>query len=319
MLRVDNVTKRYGEITAADKVGFQVESGEIVGLLGPNGAGKTTVLRIATGYIYPDEGDVFVLDTSMLTNPVRARRYMGYLPEFSPLYQSMRVRDFLEFAGGTRDLPGFEIKERIDEVSDKLAIRDQLDRQISKLSKGYQQRVCFAQALLHDPEYLILDEPTTGLDPNQILEFRNLIREIGEERTVLLSTHILQEVSALCERVMIIQNGSIVANGSQEDLRRRHGQNVLRVSVRRNGTDPDQISKEIEQMAFAESVTRVENEDSDDHPDRFEVEISGDDMDEPGEELYNLAREQNWRVTELSHRRSSLEEVFARLTRGDQS
>lgn len=210
MLEINNITKYYGSQLALDKVSFSVEKGEVVGLLGPNGAGKSTLMKIVTCFIPPSEGSVTVCGHSIFDDPIAVRRYIGYLPEHNPLYLEMYVREFLRFTAGVFHLDN--VRQRVDEVIERTGLTPEADKKIFQLSKGYRQRVGLAQALIHDPAVLILDEPTTGLDPNQLEEIRTLIRTVGKEKVVLLSTHIMQEVEAMCNRAIIINHGRIVSD-----------------------------------------------------------------------------------------------------------
>ena len=216
MLEIKDITKRYGTQLALDKVSFHVDKGEIVGLLGPNGAGKSTLMKIITCFIPPSEGSVEVCGHSIYDDPLAVRRCIGYLPEHNPLYLEMYVREFLRFAAGVFHLDN--VARRVEEVIEQTGLTPEADKKISQLSKGYRQRVGLAQALIHDPEVLILDEPTTGLDPNQLEEIRTLIRTVGKQKVVLLSTHIMQEVEAMCSRAIIINQGHIVSDDKMEHL-----------------------------------------------------------------------------------------------------
>ena len=211
MIEVQHITKRYGRVTAVDDVSFRVERGEILGFLGPNGAGKTTTMRILTGYMPPTEGRATVAGYDVFTHPIEAKLRTGYLPETPPLYPDMTVREYLDFVGRIKGVPPKERKERVTTVMKRAHVDDMASRHCSKLSKGYRQRVGLAQALIHNPEVLILDEPTAGLDPKQIIETRDLIRSLGGDHTIVLSTHILPEVAQTCQRVVIINKGRVVA------------------------------------------------------------------------------------------------------------
>ncbi len=218
MINVKNLTKYYGKRLAVDNISFEVEKGEIVGLLGPNAAGKTTTMRILTGYLAPTRGDVLLAGHNMLTDSLEARRHIGYLPELIPLYSDMTVREYLEFFAKLRGVNANKIKKRLKTVIDTCQLDEYADVLIGKLSKGYRQRVGVGQAIIHEPEVLILDEPTVGIDPIQVSSTRQLIKELGKEHTVILSTHILSEVSAICGRVIIINEGRIVAEDRIENL-----------------------------------------------------------------------------------------------------
>ncbi len=218
MIEVGEVTKRYGAVEAVKGVSFEVQPKEIVGLLGPNGAGKTTLMRILTCYHFPTTGRVMINNHDVYTDPIRIKESIGYLPESSPVYGELTVSEYLQFVADARSIPRDKQTERITSTLETCGLTSVLYRPIEQLSKGYKQRVGLAQAILHDPDILILDEPTTGLDPNQIAEIRRLIRRLGTEKTVILSTHILQEVEAVCDRVMILNEGRIVARGTTEEI-----------------------------------------------------------------------------------------------------
>ncbi len=218
MIKVENLTKYYGKRLAVDNISFEVGKGEIVGLLGPNAAGKTTTMRILTGFMMPTTGDAWIADCNMATNSLEGRKHIGYLPEAIPLYMDMTVRGYLDFFGRLRGLDNQRIKTRINEVIELCHLEEYTDTIIGKLSHGFKQRVGIAQAIIHEPDVLILDEPTAGIDPLQVAQTRNLIKELGKERTVLLSTHILPEVSMVCERVIIIHRGKVVAQDKIENL-----------------------------------------------------------------------------------------------------
>jgi ABC-2 type transport system ATP-binding protein len=218
VIRVQNLTKYYGERLAVDNINFNVAKGEIVGLLGPNGAGKTTTMRILTGFMMPTSGDTWIADCNMVTDSLEGRRHIGYLPEAIPLYTDVTVRSYLDFAGRLRGLDKDRIKERIDDVVELCHLEEYIDVLIGKLSRGFRQRVGVAQAIIHEPEVMILDEPTLGIDPIQVAQTRQLIKDLGEEHTILISSHILPEVSMVCDRVIIIHEGQIVAEDRIENL-----------------------------------------------------------------------------------------------------
>ena len=239
MIEVQHLTKRYGPFTAVDDVSFRAERGEILGFLGPNGAGKTTTMRILTGYMPPTDGQAVVAGYNVLDQPIEAKRRTGYLPETPPLYPDMTVRDYLDFCARIKGVPRAGRKARIDTVMGRTRIADMASRHCAKLSKGYRQRVGLAQALLHNPDVLILDEPTAGLDPKQIIETRQLIKELGGDHTVILSTHILPEVSQTCHRVVIINKGHVVAVDTPDNLTSRlRGSESMYVQIDALGADP---------------------------------------------------------------------------------
>src|SRR5271165_5399380 len=219
MIKVEGLTKRYARNIAVDNISFEVEKGQIVGFLGPNGAGKTTTMRVLTCFIPPTYGTASVAGFDVQQNPMEVKRRIGYLPETPPLYPDMEVVEYLDFVGRIKGIPSADLPKRIDEVMEKCAVGDVRKKLIGKLSKGYRQRVGLAQAILHNPDVLILDEPTSGLDPNQLIGIRQLIRDLGKTKTVILSTHIMQEVEAVCDHVIIINKGEIVADDTLENLR----------------------------------------------------------------------------------------------------
>ncbi|HTL48689.1 MAG TPA: ATP-binding cassette domain-containing protein [Verrucomicrobiae bacterium] len=218
MIEVEKLSMRYGHFTALNEISFQVREKEILGLLGPNGAGKTTAMRIMTTYLHPSSGTVRVNGADILKHPLEARRSMGYLPETAPLYLDMRTDEYLDFVGRARGLQGSRLKERLDWLQQACEIKSVWKHNLSELSKGFRQRVGLAQALIHDPKVLILDEPTSGLDPLQIMGIRDLVRDLAKEKTIIFSTHILSEVEAMADRIVILNEGRIVAQGSREEL-----------------------------------------------------------------------------------------------------
>lgn len=252
MIRIKNLTKYYGERLAVDDISFNVARGEIVGLLGPNGAGKTTTMRILTGYLMPTRGDVWVADCNMAENSLDGRRHIGYLPEAIPLYTDMTVRSYLEFSARIRGVGKAQVADRIDNVVDLCHLEDYIDVHIGKLSRGFKQRVGVAQAVIHEPEVLILDEPTLGIDPIQVAQTRQLIKELGQRRTVLISSHILPEVSMVCDRVVIIHQGQIVAEDRIENLSSvLTGGRSIRLEVQGPAAE---ISRQLEAVAGVRGV-----------------------------------------------------------------
>lgn len=311
MIDVQGLSKRYGTFTALNDVSFQIKSGEIVGFLGPNGAGKSTTMKILTGYLAPSVGQARVAGHDVVTESLEVRRKIGYLPESAPIYTEMRAIDYLDFVGRVRGMAPSERSRAIDRVAEECGITDRLFQVIGTLSKGYKQRVGLAQALLHQPSILVLDEPTNGFDPNQILSIRNLIRKIGASRTVILSTHILSEVEATCDRVLILNKGELVADASIDQLRNRQiGGTLLKVGFA-PGTvrlEAGAIQKLLQAVA---GVQRVDLQSAAEAGvDRFEVLAQQDVRGA----LFQLAVQQGLQLMELSKESSSLEEVFRRLT-----
>jgi ABC-2 type transport system ATP-binding protein len=302
VIEVQHVTKQYGRVTAVDDVSFRVERGEILGFLGPNGAGKTTTMRILTGYMPATDGKALVAGYDVFTHPLEAKRRTGYLPETPPLYPDMTVREYLDFVARIKGVPPGERKNRVASVMQRAHVADMADRHCSKLSKGYRQRVGLAQALIHNPEVLILDEPTAGLDPKQIIETRQLIRELAGDHTIVLSTHILPEVAQTCQRVVIINKGRVVAVDTPENLTARlTGAETLYVQLDAGGAEAGPV------LAAVAGVSRVQASDG-----GFEVESErGTDV---RRELARTIVNRGWGLLELRPMRMSLEEIFLQVT-----
>jgi ABC-2 type transport system ATP-binding protein len=311
VIEVQNLTKRYGRVTAVDDISFRVERGEILGFLGPNGAGKTTTMRILTGYMPATEGKAFVAGFDVFEQPLDAKRRTGYLPETPPLYPDMTVLEYLAFVARIKGVPVADQKQRVRAVMERTRVADMANRLCSKLSKGYKQRVGLAQALIHNPDVLILDEPTAGLDPKQINETRLLIKELAGDHTIILSTHILPEVSQTCQRVVIINKGKVVAVDTPGNLTDRlSGSSTMYVQVDANGSD---ASAALSRVA---GVARVVESDRRDSLVGYEVvSESGRDV---RRDLANTIVTSGWGLLELRPARISLEEVFLTLTEVDE-
>jgi len=307
VIEVQHLTKRYGPFTAVDDISFTVERGEILGFLGPNGAGKTTTMRVLTGYMPPTEGTAVVAGFNLLEKPIEAKRRTGYLPETPPLYPDMTVREYLEFCSRIKGVPRADRKARVSSVMERTRVADMADRHCGKLSKGYRQRVGLAQALLHNPDVLILDEPTAGLDPKQIIETRQLIKDLRGDHTVVLSTHILPEVSQTCQRVVIINKGKVVAIDTPDNLTSRlRGSETMYVQVDALGADAGSV------LAGLAGVTRVSVSDTQDTVVGLEVESeTGRDL---RRELAATVVGRGWGLLEMRPMRMSLEDVFLKLT-----
>ena len=307
MIEVQNLTKRYGPFTAVNDVSFRVERGEILGFLGPNGAGKTTTMRVLTGYMPPTEGKTVVAGYDVQEQPIEAKRRTGYLPETPPLYPEMTVRDYLTFVSKIKGVPRGERKSRVESSMERTRIADVATRHCSKLSKGYRQRVGLAQALLHNPEVLILDEPTAGLDPKQIIETRQLIKQLAGDHTIILSTHILPEVSQTCQRVVIINKGRVVAIDTPDNLTSKlRGSETLYVQIDALGADARSA------IAAVAGVTQVSVADTRGAAMGFEVNSeSGRDV---RRDLASAIVQRGWGLLELRPLRMSLEEIFLHLT-----
>jgi ABC-2 type transport system ATP-binding protein len=308
MITVKNLIKKYGELKAVDNVTFEVHTGEILGFLGPNGAGKTTTVRIITCYLSPTSGMVEVDGQNAWEHSLEVRRKIGYLPENAPLYSDMNVLDYLHFIMGLRDIPPERFNSRTKEITEICGLESVLNRNIGELSKGFRQRVGLAQAMVHDPEILILDEPTSGLDPNQIAEIRDLIRELGKEKTVILCTHILPEVEATCGRVLIIHQGKIVADGTPAELQSGfQGMTKIWMELK---TDSEDVIDRLLKLKNVEKATQISADDG--GLKKFTIECaSGVDL---REDLFHLAVQNQWIILELKKEQASLEDVFRQLT-----
>jgi gliding motility-associated transport system ATP-binding protein len=309
MIKVENLTKRYAGTTAIDDLTFSVDKGEIVGFLGPNGAGKSTTMKILTSYLPATSGRATIAGFDVFEQSVEARRRLGYLPENTPLYTDMRVGEYLRYRANLKNVPGNKLKERVGDVLELCSLRDVERKIIGALSKGYRQRVGLADALVHDPELLILDEPTIGLDPNQIRQVRELIKNLGGKRTVLISTHILPEVEMMCSRVIVIHKGRIRAQDTAENLLKNHRASGSMRLEAKTGTDNAR-----ELLGRVEGVKDVTEEKDGD----FTVfQLRTDANSEPSEAVMRLAMDKHWTVRELARRRPTLEDVFVELTHSD--
>ncbi|MBC6611204.1 gliding motility-associated ABC transporter ATP-binding subunit GldA [Hymenobacter sp. BT507] len=302
MVEVEKLTKTYGAQNAVNNISFTAGKGEILGFLGPNGAGKSTTMKIATGYLPPSAGTVKLAGFDVTEQPLEVRRRVGYLPEHNPLYLDMYVHEYLEFIGSVHGLKGSELRRRVQQMVDRVGLGREQNKQIGALSKGYRQRVGLAQALIHDPGVLILDEPTTGLDPNQIGEIRTLIREVGEDKTVIFSTHILPEVTALCSRVVIINRGQLVADSPVADLGAgTKGETLIRAEFEQP-IDPAPLRA-------LPGILAVE---ADASPATYRIRAAGPDL---RGSISRLAADQGWVLLGLRQEEQSLEQVFKNLTK----
>lgn len=298
-ITVSNLTKIYGTQKAVNGISFAVNKGEIVGFLGPNGAGKSTTMKIITGYLESDGGEAIVCGERVNTNSLSTKKKIGYLPEANPLYFDMYVREYLEFVAGVHHIP--HAKTKIEEVIATVGLKLEANKKIGQLSKGYKQRVGIAAALIHDPEVLILDEPTSGLDPNQIIEIREVIRRLGKDKTVLFSSHILQEVEALCERVIIINRGNIVADDKLVNLQKSHAsQHQVAVEFKENIA-----AAELQSLSNVTGVRELS-------PKNYQLTVT--DADATRKQILQLALEKNLNIVSLQSGEQSLENVFRELT-----
>lgn len=302
---VTNLTKTYGSQHAVDNISFEVQSGEIVGFLGPNGAGKSTTMKIATGYLPPSQGTIQVCGHDVRSHSMKVRKQLGYLPEHNPLYLDMYVKEYLSFIGRLHHLGGKKLRNRVQEMIEICGLVREQRKKIASLSKGYRQRVGLAQALIHDPPVLILDEPTTGLDPNQIVEIRNLIQRVGQQKTVIFSTHIMQEVQAICDRAIIIHLGKIVADNPIEELKQRQSQEQITLVEFASPVD-------LAQLEAIPGVLEIENITAQ------KYRISSNNEEDIRAAISKLALESQWTLLGLQQEENSLEKVFRKLTESSQ-
>ncbi len=310
MIEVSGLGKRYGSLEAVKGVSFEIDKGEIVGLLGPNGAGKTTIMKILTCYMFPTYGDANLNGYNIFDNPLDVKKSVGYLPENAPLYPDLTVDEYLNFMADARGLKGNSKRERIELVIDECSLEDVIYRSIGNLSKGYRQRAGLAQAIIHNPEILILDEPTTGLDPNQIIEIRELIKKLGEEKTVILSTHILQEVEATCGRVLILNEGKIVARGTTEEIgREMKGEVMLDLTLK--GKNLSEARVELESLEVVRKIMNSKKLEEE----KMNFHLSLDPEKESEEAIFDWAVKKGYKILAMIPERFSLEDIFIKLTR----
>jgi ABC-2 type transport system ATP-binding protein len=304
---VNNLTKKFGSQRAVDNISFEVKTGEILGFLGPNGAGKTTTMKILTCYMAPSDGDAKINDLSILEQQDEIKKKIGYLPENNPLYYDMPVLDYLKFVADLQGVQKEKIQNRIGEMVYVCGLNVEKHKKIGELSKGFRQRVGLAQAMIHDPEILLLDEPTTGLDPNQIVEIRKLIKELGKQKTVILSTHILPEVEATCDRILIINQGKIVADGTSDTLRKRaRGEEMVRVQIAEANSSDEIISA----LKGLESVSMVDF----DKGSSNSFFVTSRENNSSRKDIFKLCVQKNWVLTELTPIETKLEDIFRELT-----
>lgn len=309
VISVENLWKRFGDVVAVRDISFRVHKGEVLGFLGPNGAGKSTTMKILTCFIPSDDGRASIAGFDVRDDSLEVRKRIGYLPESAPLYHDMEITEYLRFVGQMRKIEASKIQSRIDDVISICGLNTMVGRLIGQLSKGYRQRVGLAQTMLHDPDILVMDEPTVGLDPNQIVEIRGLIKKIGKEKTVILSTHILPEVEATCDRVVIINQGELVADGTTQELigKARGQSEKVTCKIRGDRAAIEQRLKEIptvSSLSFkGEELNQLNS-----------FEISPSDQGDPREEIFFAVAKGGWSMTELKREGVRLEDVFAQLT-----
>jgi ABC-2 type transport system ATP-binding protein len=314
MIKVENLIKTFGPKRAVDGVSFSVERGEVLGFLGPNGAGKSTSMRMITGFIPPTSGTVSVGGFDMIENPIPAKRLIGYLPENAPAYMDMTVSGFLSFTAELRGLRGEERKKAVARAVEMCFLESVLHQSIDTLSKGYRHRTCFAQSIIHDPEILVLDEPTDGLDPNQKFEVRNLIRRMGEKKAIIFSTHILEEVEAVCSRAIIIDRGRIVANGTPQELKAKSDV-AGAVSLRVLGVTSDVVKLKLSALTTARKAAIVKED-----PSGVWARVYPQGVNKNGElarSVGEISAREGWKIEELHTEEGRLDEVFRTITLPD--
>ena len=310
MIKVENLSKYYGEVKAVKSINFELNDGEVVGFLGANGAGKSTTLKVMTGYLTATSGNVYVNDLDIQEDALEIQKQIGYLPELNPLYGEMRVYDLLEFTAKIRNITGKAFKNALARVVEQCGLQGVIHRMVSECSKGYKQRIGLACAMIHDPKILILDEPVTGLDPNQIVEIRNLIKNLGTEKLVLMSSHILQEIQATVNRIIIIHKGEIVADGTNEELMSGFMGNTKLTLEIKNAQDESvkALTEKIPALSLINLTTRHDNQ-------LLHLEYPKDK--DPREELFQYAIDSKWVITEMSPHSIDLESIFRTLTMED--
>ncbi len=307
MIKVTDLSKDYGPVEAVKSISFEIQDGEIVGFLGANGAGKTTTLKMITGYLVPTEGKIEVNDLNIIDDTHEIQKQIGYLPELNPLYTEMRVYEYFEFLAGIRNITGRPFKDALARVVENCGLNGVIHKNISECSKGYKQRIGLAAAMIHDPKILILDEPVTGLDPNQIVEIRGLIKKLGKEKLVFMSSHILQEIQATVDRIMIIHEGKIVANGTSDELMSNFMGNVLlNMEIKGGGVESiEHIQAKLPSVKFIsmEDLNGIQH-----------VQFEYDKGQDPREELFRYAVDNNWSILKMTPHTTNLEDIFRDLT-----
>ena len=308
MIHVENLTKYFNELCAVDQITFDIARGEIMGMLGPNGAGKTTFLRMLTGYLRPTSGNVRVKDYTIDEHLLEIKKLLGYLPESAPLYHDMLAYDYLNYVADVRELHGEDKLSRIRRLADLCGLNEVMHQPIGELSKGYKQRVGLAHAMMSDPEILVLDEPTSGLDPNQIVEIREIIKKIGKEKTIIISTHILSEAEATCDRIVIINRGKIVADGSTEVIKQTASGEYL-VSISLQNTDFESVKRELGSVGGIVAISPGNEEEG-----VLGVRLTCKSTADIRGEIYRRIKQTDWILLEFHQETGSLENIFRRLT-----
>lgn len=310
LINAKNLTKSFDQFIAVDKINLQVDRGEVVGFLGPNGAGKSTTMKMLTGFLEPDDGEIFINGIDLKSNPLKAKEYIGYLPEGAPLYSDMIVSDFLSFIGKMRGLSNKKLSNRLEEMADQINLKEMWDRPVETLSKGFKRRVGIAQALIHDPDILILDEPTDGLDPNQKHEMRNLIKKISKNKAIVISTHILEEVEAVCSRAIIIASGKLLANDTPQNLENKF-LNKHTLSIKISDKINNVVSKEIESSLQYEEI-KIQKSDASTY-----IILVSDNKKVPNlNTVLKQINKHKLNVIEANFEKVNLEKIFRTITTG---
>ena len=307
MIQIDNLSKNYGDVQAVNSISFSLSDGEIVGFLGANGAGKSTTLKMITGYISPTSGNVHIGDKNIIDDCIDIQKMVGYLPELNPLYAEMKVHEYLKFHASIREISGNEFTEALKRVVRECSLQGVVHRTIGNCSKGYKQRIGLAAAMIHDPKILILDEPVTGLDPNQIVEIRSLIKRLGREKLVLMSSHILQEIQATVDRIIIIDNGKIVADGTSEELI-SDAQGMTQLYLEISNTEENSIE------AMKATMPELNVKKVSKNGENFNVQLEYASSADPRKEIFNHAVANSWIITEMRVTEKNLEDIFRNLT-----
>ena len=312
MIKVENLSKNYGPVNAVKSISFELNDGQVVGFLGANGAGKSTTLKIMTGYISPSSGNVFYGEKNIQDDTSEIQKDIGYLPELNPLYSEMIVHDYLKFISEVRGISENEFKNAFQKVVEECSLNAVAHRTIANCSKGYKQRIGLAAALIHDPKILILDEPVTGLDPNQIVEIRELIKKLGKEKIVLMSSHILQEIQATVDRIIIINEGSIVADGSSEELLNDSAKGKADLKLEVSNADENDI-RDMKATIPSIDIKNISKEDS-----YTAIDIEFSSNSDPREDIFKYAVDKNWIILEMVTSKQNLEDIFRKLTGNNQ-
>jgi len=307
MIKIQNFTKCYGDFKAVDSINLAVNQGDVLGVLGPNGAGKTTTLRCLTGFLPITDGDITVNNISVSENAKAVKQTLGYLPESAPLYSDMIVYDYLMYIAEIRGIPAENQVSRLKELSELCGLKDVMHKEINEVSKGYKQRVGLAHAMMTDPEILILDEPTSGLDPNQIMEIRELIKHIGKEKTVIISSHILTEIEATCNRIVIINNGKIIANNTTEELKKQH-QGTAIVNLEVEGVGFAELKAKLESLPEIKSIANVSSGEV------TTAKIEAEQVGDIRKNIYNVIKQTDWIMLACNVETKNLETIFRELT-----